>query len=262
VKKYYKACLNETIFDEEGETFLRNIMKNRLIEWPLITPHYNVSSTKSLDNLLRFRRVGIKTLFNVQVNSDPKDPKKNIIAVKQPSWFYSIKYYTENERFVEAYKLLIRTVVLFFNPTNTNVDAEIDEMYNMEKKFALMLLTPTEKRKEIYENLKIKELQAEYPGFEWTQFIVDGLFEKKKEELKVNEDEPIIVYHSNYIKKAAQYYSSIIKNEKEKRVLDNLMAWSFVKVFISTLPKKYRDALQDFEKVFISMMMMLMVVVF
>jgi predicted metalloendopeptidase len=123
---------------------LREVLINKFSQFPLITSNYSAERSV-VQNLIRYKAYSSFDLFYVGILPDPKDPNSKKITLSQPDWFYPTQYYTENEQFVKAYKTLITTVVSYLNPSIGDRTDEIEDMYQLEKLFSLVIISLTQK---------------------------------------------------------------------------------------------------------------------
>ena len=70
---------------------------------------------------------------------------------------------------------------------------------------------------------------------------------KNLNNITINMNELILVDDWDYLKQALEKYENYTINNK--RALKNFLVWVFIKDRTSALPKRYKDARQDFDKV-------------
>jgi hypothetical protein len=80
-KKYYQSCINEAIFESNGEEYLKETFRNQLAQWPMITPNYNEKKVDTMKSLIRYLKAGLPILFNISPGPHPKNPQKKTITV-------------------------------------------------------------------------------------------------------------------------------------------------------------------------------------
>ncbi len=98
--------------------------------------------------------------------------------------------------------------------------------------------------------MTLAELTKEVPEFEWREFIINGIF-NDFENIKITDDEIILVDDFDYIKSVSKVYADLIKNTEDKKNLENLLIWILIKDVIGYLPKKFQTALLEFDKIFL-----------
>lgn len=69
--------------------------------------------------------------------------------MQQPDWFFSRQYYSD-DKVIKAYKKLIYDVASNLAPTKKVEMSEIDNMFELEKKFALVRETISNKTNFIF----------------------------------------------------------------------------------------------------------------
>ena len=92
-------------------------------------------------------------------------------------------------------------------------------------------MTPPHERRnfsKIYQKLKLSELSALVPSFNFTQYL-DIVLEKK-----LAADEEIVIYASKYFQKLTK-----IVRDTDKRVLANYILMRFIRHRINNLDKRF-----------------------
>ena len=74
----------------------------------------------------------------------------------------------------------------------------------------------------------------------------------KVENVIIHPEERILVDDWNYFLNAMKLYKEYTENPEQKKMLKNLLVWVLLKERTGVLPKRYKDAKQDFDKVFFS----------
>lgn len=95
--------------------------------------------------------------------------------------------------------------------------------------------------------MTIQELNLEVPKFDWTAYIVDGIF-KNINSVKIDINEIILVEDIDYLTKATGLYEKYTKEQKAD--FKNFLIWAFAKDRSGLLPKRYKDARLDYDKVY------------
>jgi predicted metalloendopeptidase len=100
-----------------------------------------VNKYSLLDKLVKMRFYDLRFLVDVYVSSDPKNPSKSILRVKQPHNFFSKELYNDSN-LTEAYKtLLYKVTELMSSLVNStrNHKEDVNRMFELEKEFAMVV---------------------------------------------------------------------------------------------------------------------------
>jgi hypothetical protein len=95
----------------------------------------------------------LRFLVDAYVSTDPKNPSKSILRVKQPHNFFSKDLYENESTLIEAYRSLVSKVVeLISGVSNStrNYKEDVTRMLDLEKDLALV----TTKMFEIYLDIR------------------------------------------------------------------------------------------------------------
>ncbi|RNA08869.1 membrane metallo-endopeptidase-like 1, partial [Brachionus plicatilis] len=244
-KKLYQSCINEESFQLNGEKKFLEVLDSEFCGWPILKPLNK--SISILQRMVNFRKIGYKTLIDFHVTLNPKDPLSLIIKVQQPRWLFNKEYYNDSN-FVKVYKQYIIKYVTYLNNSAERISESVDRMLEIEKTIAMKLVNEDQKRNSSYKNTTIRGLIKQIPDFNWREYIIEGIFSEVNN-VTINDTEPIIVddfeylsFISDFINKADVLY--------KKSDLENLMVWSAIKNEVTSLPKKYMYAKQEFDKVY------------
>ena len=120
----------------DGEAQFKNILATELDGWPILSSSFDPNAKSAIQKLIDYRKRSVRPFVNVYVTSNPANPAQYVIAVDQPSWFFSKKYYNDT-LVVSAYKQYITQVAEFMgaDKANSAYKTEIDEMYQLETEF-------------------------------------------------------------------------------------------------------------------------------
>ena len=92
--------------------------------------------------------------------------KKIFLTIKQKisqaNW-YLLKEYYEDESMVKYYKKMITNVAKLMNATNSNLDLDVDDMFNLEKRLANFTLNQEMRRRSSFKQMSLKELSQHIP---------------------------------------------------------------------------------------------------
>ncbi|RNA08867.1 neprilysin isoform X2 [Brachionus plicatilis] len=226
-KKLFISCINEWKIEEKGSDILLNIMKSKFNGWPLLNQNKSTKSTTLIDLLIKLRKKNSWQLFDLFVSLNPKNPKKYILRLSQPEWFFN-KENLLDDKLMQAYKDLMITVVKNLNKENLNLTAGVDKMLEIEQKFAMLQLDDDFRRNSTYKNMTIGQLEKAIPDFEWKNYLF-GIYQDVKN-VTVDENEIVLVDDWNDLK--------------------NLLIWLFVKETIPFLPKAFQEAKLEFDKIY------------
>lgn len=132
--------------------------------------------------MVKLRKIGFKTLIDIHVTLNPKDPQSLILKLKQPSWLFNKQYYNDSN-FVNAYKTYMRKYLVNLNSSILNVNESLNRMFDLEKRIGMVirdffyfirnrdslnffpknLLNEDQKRNSTYKNMTIADLIREIP---------------------------------------------------------------------------------------------------
>jgi hypothetical protein len=128
------------LIEKRGTDYLLKAIANEYGGWPILKKNPAVSSSQPtkevsiLDKLIRLKRIESSQLFELFVSTNPKNPRRNILRIMQPSWFFATEYLS-NSKVIDAYKNLMTTVIGFLVP-GVNLTKEIDAIFEIEVEFA------------------------------------------------------------------------------------------------------------------------------
>ncbi|CAF0711920.1 unnamed protein product [Brachionus calyciflorus] len=244
-KKLFISCIYEWKIEEKGFSVLLDIIEKNFGGWPLLKGEKLDNSTKIIDKLIKLRKLDASQFFEVFISLNPKDPKKYILRVSQPDWFFN-KENLFNDKLMFAYRNLMHSIIQFLNSDNKDLTVDIDQIFELERKFSLLQLDDEHRRNSTYHNMTIKELATRVPHFEWKEFIL-GMFEDVKN-VTIDDNEIILIDDLQYLIDASKLYATLKQNNLTD--LNNLLIWLFVKETIPFLPKVFQEAKLEFDKVY------------
>lgn len=128
------------LIEERGTDYLLEVISSEFGGWPILDNNPSLSSSKPtkeisiLDKMIRLKRVESSQLFELFVSTNPKNPRRNVLRVMQPSWFFATEYLS-NTKVIEAYKSLMKTVIGYLVPS-VNLTKQIDSIFEIENEFA------------------------------------------------------------------------------------------------------------------------------
>lgn len=97
-----------------------------------------------------------------------------------------------------------------------------------------------------YNNYTIRRLQEEITFINWTSFFQVAF---SKINRTIDQDEKIILYSTDYLKKLGDLITEMLKTKEGKNTLNNYLIWQLIKNFDMALSQKYREADQVLQKV-------------
>lgn len=252
-KLFYQSCLNETEIELNGLDAFRSVLLNELGGWPIINQTFDLQRDP-MDLMLAFFKLNSRPIFYIGMDTNPKDPDYFNLEAGQAGWFFDRKYYNTtdnptNLKILDAYKVYMTKVIKGMHlksDDDTTIDTKIEDMYQLELKFSNYLYDTAEKRAQQYTNTTLKNL-TDTTSFDFTKFVKDYLL-KEFTNLTITESESILVNEYKYLVNATALYKDSLVNNKE--TLINLMIWSFVNSRSNYLPKLFRDARLEFDKVY------------
>lgn len=253
-KNLYKSCLNETTSELVGEDNLKILVETTFGGWPLLGENnWNPSDFDPIQIQVLSRSYGLNQIVSVYIDEDPDDPKAAVLAISQPNWFFNKDYYTEanaNEKaIIAAYKKYMFNFVKLMGSafSDSKIQTDVEEVYELEKSLAELTLSAAERRNTTFKNMTIQQLINELPEFDWENYIINGMF-KNIENITMDKSERILVEDMDYFTRALKVYKNVITSQP--RVLKNLLIWTLVKDKTGLLPKRYKDARLDFDKIY------------
>lgn len=185
-KKYYKSCMDEgkinknkikeiIIFnvnkrffiwikakiESSGESYFISMLYSEMSGFPIMSDSWSPSKTVT-ERLVQLRMLNHRPLLSISVTSNPKNPAKYTLAIDQPTWFFSKKYY-EDTKVMDAYKTYVTKTIEYLGPSNANYKREIDNLIDLEIELSKVLLSEEEKRNLTYNTYTIEELDKQLP---------------------------------------------------------------------------------------------------
>lgn len=141
-KRLYKSCVDEDLINKNAESEFLSVLEADFGGWPILKPAATLYSSQRpiLDKIIQMRRIGFRSMIDMFVTLNPKDPELLILKIKQPGWLFNKHYYSDAS-FMEAYKDYMRKYIGFLNPSLNNLDKDIDMMIKLETDIAMVLST-------------------------------------------------------------------------------------------------------------------------
>ena len=143
-KRLYHSCMDEELINKNSEQEFRTLLDEEFGGWPILDlPTVNTSKREFerpiLEKLIKLRRIGFKSLIEMHVTLNPKDPTLMILKIKQPLWFFNKHYYSD-VKFLSAYEEYMSKYVLYLNKNlkAEQINEQISNMIELEKLFAMV----------------------------------------------------------------------------------------------------------------------------
>ncbi|CAF0711916.1 unnamed protein product [Brachionus calyciflorus] len=246
-KKFLRSCLNESNIEKNGDAKLMRFIIKEFDGWPLFDPIFFRNETQhAYKNLAALYKYGIFFLFDLYVNPSISNPTIPTFKIYQPSWFLDKSYYEKEEK-MNSYKNFIAKILRLYNSSNSDLTDDIDKMVELEKKLAMNLLNTAEKRIMAYEKMTIGSLKKNFSEFDWETFIQKKVF-KEIGNISIGDNQEVELFSFRYVSNAIKIFTEELK--KDKKNLDNLLIWSFVKKSLHFLPKAYSGLTPKLAKMF------------
>lgn len=107
--------------------------------WPILKNRSFVNEMKDTLKITRLRYLGVRPLLDVIVSSDPKQPEKAVLRLKQPGWIVNKEIY-DDEKIVRAYKTYMKLFFTYLGSESEDLDGEVDRIFELERKIAQVRL--------------------------------------------------------------------------------------------------------------------------
>jgi len=129
-----------------------------------------------------------------------------------------------------------------------DVETQMRQVIQFETKLAEITIPASKMRdgENRYNNYTIGKLQEEIKFFNWTSFFQAAFRQINK---TITEDEKIILYSPEYLKKLGSLIEEMLKTKEGKNTLNNYLIWQIIKNFDMALSLKYREVDQVLQKV-------------
>ncbi|RNA08868.1 endothelin-converting enzyme 1-like isoform X1 [Brachionus plicatilis] len=244
VKDLFNSCSDEETIDKIGEERLLNFIQNELFGWPILSEDSDYKFVSSLDKMKKMRLFDTHFIFDLMISPSPKFPSTSIIRLSQPYWFFNKELYNDPST-VSAYKSFMQKIIELFSPNNRDLKNDIEKIYNLEKDFGMKQIDENLRRNLVHKKFTLRELEIKLPKFEWKKYF-NKIF-KYSNNISIDFDEQILIDDWEYIEQAVDVYHDALKNRPKD--LDNLMIWVFIKDRTTMLPKKFKDAKLEFDRI-------------
>ncbi len=213
--------------------------------WPILKASHFTNTMNDSAKLAALRYLRVKPFFDIIVTANPKKPASSLLRLKQPGWIVNKEQFDKEGT---AYKSYMTTFVSYLGfSEGRDLAGEVDKVFELERKIVQAQISSSLIRNMTYRNMTLEELTTELPDFPWKEYIVNGLYGSDRYNFSVDVNETVLVDHWDYIAAVVGIHKDYLT--KQPRVLDNYYIWKFVKDKAVFLPKRYKLARLDYEKV-------------
>lgn len=134
-KRLYASCVDEASIEERSLADILALINKEFGGWPILKEGpFRKNRQALLETMISLRKLDSPQFFEVAVSYNPKNPRRFILRVTQPSWFFN-KVYFYDEKVMQAYQSLMQTIIQSINSDSRNINDEIDRIFQLEKKF-------------------------------------------------------------------------------------------------------------------------------
>ncbi|KAM4694124.1 neprilysin-like [Discoglossus pictus] len=251
-KILYQSCVDENTKNlRKGEPLIKNLPD--IFDWPVAMDDWETkygstwSAEKSVSHALaKYGRSGLIFVF---VTGDVKDSNANGLYIDQPPLGLPSKdYYQCNstkeictayeEQMVSVAKLIRMERNLSID--ETQIRADIAKIFELEKEIANAKISDEVRGNpnNVYNKMTISQVIKDHPltingeNFDWLNFINAVI---KPGGVSVKEEENVIVYASDYLKKMASFVTKY-----NARELQNYIGWRLVFGAVEDLSREYK----------------------
>lgn len=239
VKKYYLACMNESLIEGIGLMPLID-MQEKIGGWPVVKGgEWDKTAFVWQDAVKIIRQLGFSTdyLIDFSVDTDLKNSSRRLINIDQTDFGLNIEYLRKgiNETIVQAYLDYQIDVAVMFGADRERAEEEVMESLQFEMELANISLTNDKRRDAdaFYNPITIDELNLKHPYLDWLQYFNNLL----PQDTQVEGNEVILIYVPSFF----DQFGMVIE-KTPKRTIANYLAWrmtqSVVQFMTDTLRKR------------------------
>ena len=84
------------------------------------------------------------------------------MQLKQPNWLVSKEIY-KDDKIVNAYKAYMYKIVSYMNSNSSDIQQEVENVFELEKKLTMVQVNENLKRNSTYTNLTLQLLEQKLP---------------------------------------------------------------------------------------------------
>ncbi len=177
-KRFYASCVDEWAIEEKGLGDLMSSINKNFGGWPILNEGpYRRNRQQFLDYMIALRRFDSAQLFEVAVSYNPKNPKRFLLRVNQPMWFFN-RVYLFDDKVMLAYRNYMHSVIQYMSSDTRNLTDEIDRIFELERKFSMMQVDADQSRNLTYQNMTIKQLEKLIPDVDFIFLFLIKRIEK------------------------------------------------------------------------------------
>ncbi|XP_027059042.1 endothelin-converting enzyme 1-like, partial [Pocillopora damicornis] len=256
---FFNACNNTAAVEALGDDPLKKLI-DQMGGWNVtgnMTPLSLMSITERIAKVTR--ELFIKPFVDIGVSVDPHNSNKHILQFREGQLGMVKSYYakstTEHQAGREAYKKYMKKIAKFLGG-GPDSDEEMMKVFDLETELA-----------KLYKSLDgssiIETLQREMPAgiatfelrttlqrfssasklkLENLVDLVNAVF--KKQGRKFKKDELIVAYPIDFYVRIFKFYEE--KTRTDPLVVVNYIIWTVINNFIETMPRKYREARDEY----------------
>lgn len=256
---FFNACNNTAAVEALGDDPLKELI-DQMGGWNVtgnMTPLSLMSITERIAKVTR--ELFIKPFVDIGVSVDPHNSNKHILQFREGQLGMVKSYYakdtTEHQAGREAYKKYMKKIAKFLGG-GPDSDEEMMKVFDLETELA-----------KLYKSLDgssiIETLQREMPAgiatfelrttlqrfssasklkLENLVDLVNAVF--KKQGRKFKKDELIVAYPIDVYVRIFKFYEE--KTRTDPLVVVNYIIWTVINNFIETMPRKYREARDEY----------------
>ncbi|XP_063909938.1 neprilysin-2-like [Zophobas morio] len=236
-KKFYRACMNESAIEAEGLKRMKQIFK-QIGGWPTLNGNnWRKDLFNWKDAVYKLRQLGInfESFLILSVQRDKADPNRYILNLESP--------YSRSEINAEIKKFYLDYMVdvaVMMGATKEKARKEQSQVLDFLLRLAkISHEVEAANGTGLYNPLSLSELQYEFSGVPWTEYINHILAPATR----ITHDDEISVSEPLYLKKML----TLLKHT-DQRIVANFMCWQVLQNCINYLPKKILNRASEFLK--------------
>ncbi|KAL9969775.1 hypothetical protein ACROYT_G022032 [Oculina patagonica] len=257
--KFYNVCLNETAVENRGDAPLKKLIDD-MGGWNVTG---NMTSLSKMSVTQRLGKVSSelfsKPFVDIKVFIDPHDSNKHILQFGPGELGMNRNYYLKNtsdyQIVREAYKTYMKKIAKFLGG-GPDSDEQMMKVFEFESKVAMLEKDPDESnmietlKKNLLPGMAIFELRntlEEVSNNSQMSLnnlvdLVNAVFARTGRKFK--KDDKVLAYPLKYYGRAFSFYENMTKSDPV--VFTNYIMWNVINKFVKMMPKKYRDAYDEF----------------
>lgn len=233
VKMLYKSCMNTDKIEEREEMPLLELLDS-MGGWPVLEGDKWVEESFDWVEVVgKLRLYNNDILVSLWVGPDGKNSDQYIVQFDQSDLVLpSSEYYHQgiDHPIMKAYQEILTNIAMLLGADKSQAEKDMHAVIAFEIELAMIMTPPHERRNfsKIYEKLKLSQLSAQVPAFNFTRYL-DIVLPKN-----LDPEEEVVIYASKYFKKLTK-----IVEETDKRVLANYILMRFIRHRINNLDKRF-----------------------